>query len=171
MNTPHHDLYFYIEQARKIKNKDRRTYVLYLVVSRHLKRRMGLEAIELNLRIWESEDDMPKKITGWTMINARLTKADQKVFHDTVTKTNQPAQDLVIELLEQGYKVSISFVDDRASFVFTVTGPKGHKINAEKSMTSWSDDLEEAMCMGWYKVRHVFNDGVWTDDEDHGIWG
>lgn len=157
--------------VRKHEGSKPALYAIHGLVSRYMSL-LGFQPGEaVYLQMFESEENMAKKFGNWTMISARLSKDDKKKFHQAVEKSGLNAHDAVIELLGAGYKVSVSFVVDRESFVFTVTGPKDHKLNGEKSMTSWSDDLAEAMYMGWYKVRFVFGDGSWADDNDDVPWG
>lgn len=159
------------EQALKDNKRTDILFATHGLVSRYLFLIGFRPGEDVYLHMYQNGENMAKKFSGWTMINARLSKNDKEKFHKAVTDSGLTAHDAVIELLGGGYKVSVSFVVDRSSFVFTVTGPKDHRLNAEKSMTSWSDDLEEAMYMGWYKVRLMFADGEWTDDGEDMIWG
>lgn len=75
------------------------------------------------------------------------------------------------ELAGQGYKLSFSFIDDMSAWCVTVTGSERSKHNATYFMSSWSDDLVEAIFMCLYKVEIICKNGTWEQYATNSRWG
>jgi hypothetical protein len=70
-----------------------------------------------------------------------------------------------------GFKISVSYVMDQYSFCVTVVGTKETKNHKEQGMSSWSDDLAEALAMCWYKHYVMCGGGEWPTKGHGGRWG
>jgi len=105
-------------------------------------------------------------MSAWKFINLRLTKDDKpglKKFRETC---NNDVGECLKELAISQCKLSISWVDDKAAWCVTVSATKQSKQNQNCSMTSWSDDWEEAIFMTGYKVITLAQSGSWSDLAD-----
>lgn len=107
----------------------------------------------------------------WEMINKRLQLEDKQAFEKWVTKNPASVADLVTEVATNGYKLSITWVDNSNSFVVTASGRKDEGRNKKKSLPSWSDDVQEALYMTVYKILVIFEGGEWESDDMAQNWG
>lgn len=114
---------------------------------------------------------MAKKKFDWNMVTVRLDKSDQKKVHQVATKQEIDWHAAATALGGLGYKISMTWVDDRLAWVVTATGQVDHAINPASSISSWSQDPEEALILTWYKVCVVFDGGEWVSDNDDIPWG
>lgn len=119
---------------------------------------------------WTAEDYMAQ-LGNWTMISCRLGKDDEKPLTKLMDECEHSLAFAITELTSMGYKCSVSWVDKSNSFVFSVTGTDRTPNNNKKTVTSWSDDVSEAVFMGLYKVKVVFNNGTWTENGTTSNWG
>lgn len=104
-------------------------------------------------------------------INVQLSEKDKPRLEAYAEHYNGDAVEMAYELTAQGYKLSISWIDDRNSFCVTVSGSKRTKFNKEHSMTSWSDDLTEACFMAGYKHEELAKKGDWEGLHVSTTWG
>lgn len=75
------------------------------------------------------------------------------------------------QLLGIGYKMSITWSDSSMAFIATVIGTENTPKNESKSMSSFSDDLNEALLMSAFKVLVLANGDEWTSDGGGSRWG
>lgn len=98
----------------------------------------------------------------WKFVQCKLSK-DHKVPLEKFTREYKGGvSDVLQEICSMGYKVSVSWVDDKNSWVTTITGKKGAKINENVSLPSWSDDWAEALFMGAFKCIVLADRGDWS---------
>lgn len=89
---------------------------------------------------------------AWKFITRRLDENDRVELQKYIDEHDGGTEEILQEILGAGYKVSISWIDDQSSYVVTVSGSKRSPHNDGYSMTSWSDDIWEAVAMCGYKV-------------------
>lgn len=115
---------------------------------------------------------MAKAFSGWQFADVRLTADDKKAFQVWCESTHPDILEIMRELFAQGYKVSASFSVSNEAFCVTITGTDDCKINKGISMTSWSDDLEEAYFIAAYKHFVVSKEKAWSlAEKNKKAWG
>lgn len=109
---------------------------------------------------------------SWTMIHIRLDKKHLPKIQEFLKSHDNDPENVLQEIMSLGYKVSMSFIDDRASFVVTMSGTDRTKHNDKMSVSSWSDDFWEAVTMMGYKHFVICDGKSWEDhDTSSENWG
>jgi hypothetical protein len=120
--------------------------------------------------------DVLNHIGGWDMkwnfATIRLVETDRVPLQEYLKENDNDPENVLQELLSAGLKVSVSYVDDQSAFVVTISGSERSKRNQNWSLSSWSDDMWEAVAMSGYK-HFVLCDGKdWADlDKGKSSWG
>lgn len=123
------------------------------------------DGIDLAGYYYRERDYFMANFKDWKFVNMRLTSDDEPELKKFALKYKSDVSAVVIELLSSGYKISITWVDDKESFIVTLTPTESCPYNAKSSMSSWSDDVIEAVMMAGYK-NYVLADGKdWADAE------
>lgn len=99
----------------------------------------------------------------WEFVNIRLTSDDRPKLVEMLAEYNGFVRDILADVLELGYKVSASWIDDKSSYIVTVSGNDKTPDNNRQSVTSWSSDLDEAYIMSGYKVLVLAQGKAWKD--------
>jgi len=108
----------------------------------------------------------------WKFIECRLTADDAEGLERFSKGDYGGLVQTATELSSMGYKLSVSFIDKQNAFVATVSGSDRSKYNNGTSISSWSDDLAEAILMCGYKVIVLANRGDWEVlDAPRANWG
>ena len=100
-----------------------------------------------------------------------LTSDHEKQFNEWVTAENMNGHDAMQALLEQGFKLSISWVLDQSAFCFSVIGTDATKKHQNMVMTSWSDDMDEVACIALFKHAVICGGDTWPTRHDGPRWG
>lgn len=115
---------------------------------------------------------MARTKSEWQFANVKLTEKDKPKLIRFSGEFDDNPMNILTEIASRQYKLSVSWVDKQNSFVVSVSGTENSKINNGVTMTSWSDDVEEAIFMTGYKVLEVTQDGVWLEyAEESSNWG
>lgn len=115
---------------------------------------------------------MAKKEFDWTFIELKLEKADLERMHAFLNDYDDDVMQAVEDVLELGYKVSVSWVSTHNAYCCTVSGNDKTAENNKKSITSWSDSLLEAHAIMAYKTLHVCKGGSWEGHATEAFnWG
>lgn len=101
----------------------------------------------------------------------QLTVADEKQFTEWITSENQSGLDIMNKLSGDGFKMSLSYIFDQSAFCFSIIGTENTKKHADLVMSSWSDDLEEAILIGAYKHYVLCQEDVWPTAKSGQRWG
>lgn len=97
----------------------------------------------------------------FNLIDYRMNDQELEAF-DTWSKGKIPSMvALMAELAILGYKVSFTHVSSSQAWCISITGTKDAKFNSGATLTTWSEDCEEAFFMAWFKVSEIFGKGVW----------
>lgn len=97
----------------------------------------------------------------FNLIDYRMSDNELEAF-DVWSKGKVPSLPaLMAEFAVLGYKVSFTHVSSSQSWCISVTGTKDAKFNSGATLTTWSEDCEEAFYMAWFKVSEIFQKGVW----------
>lgn len=105
-------------------------------------------------------------------VTLRLTADDAKNIEKYAQSKEGDYTTVLHEILASGHKVSISWIDDKSSYIVTLIGTEHSQHNQGYSMTTWSDDLVEAIFMAGYKHEIVCDGGSWQDNSTGDMnWG
>lgn len=112
---------------------------------------------------------MARKI-DWQILSTKLTEKQKKEFLSWAEKNSDDLDSIVDSQLAGDHKISISWVDSSNAYCVSLSGKEDSK-NHKKTITSWSDDVLEALAMSAYKVTVVFGNGEWHDTVENSSWG
>lgn len=104
-------------------------------------------------------------IRNWSMVNIKVDRSKVKEIEKYGEQFHNELEALVDSILSHGYKISMSYVDSRNSYIVTVSGTENSKYNNQTSMSSWSDSALEAFLLCSYKVNVITEGGKWSDYE------
>lgn len=108
----------------------------------------------------------------WEFVEIKLDKEDKKPLAEYMKELNDDPVEMLTAISALGYKVSVSWVDKQNSFVVSVSGRKDTKYNNGLSVSSWSDNLIEAIGMAAYKVIKLTDSGDWKEHAtESSNWG
>lgn len=117
-------------------------------------------------------DFIVASLSNWKIINVRLKKEDKPALEAFADSVENDVFHVIDEVLSQGYKLSISWVDAQNSYVVSVSGTDRAKYNKGCTITSWSDEVSEAIMMMGYKVLVLGEKKAWVDlDMPEENWG
>jgi hypothetical protein len=98
--------------------------------------------------------------------------ADSKIdFERWQEEQNPDPLEAMSQLGGEGFKLSATYVSEQNSWCFTVVGTKGTKKHEDMGLSSWSDDLGEAVLMCWYKHYTLCDGGEWPLEDKTQRWG
>ena len=100
---------------------------------------------------------------AWTFVEIKLLAGDKPKVLAWAEKNVTNPLEVIDDITELGYKVSISYIDDRNSYVVSVSGSDRTPQNNKQTITTWSSNLEECLIMAGYKILHLTKDGKWED--------
>lgn len=110
--------------------------------------------------------------TKWKFITIRLHKEHKKPLEAFVVHWEKDYNRMIQEVLSYGYKVSFSWIDKQTAFVVSVSGNDKSTANNGCTITSWSDDLNDAISIMAFKVLEFTKEGNWEDFDDNvNAWG
>lgn len=116
--------------------------------------------------IWrERKTDMtkPNNSFGNTFVSVELSNDQDKQF-DSWYEDNLPdMQEWVTNVLNDGYKLSVSYHDDSDMVIVTLSGKPEQRVNGRCSMTTWGRDFFEGVMLACYKHFVVCDGGTWAD--------
>lgn len=115
---------------------------------------------------------MADRTHNWTFVEIRLDIADAPKLEQFLKVFEGDIFRIVDEILSKGYKLSVSWVDKQNSYIVSVSGSDRSAHNNGKTLTSWSDSLEECIVMAGFKVLELTKGGAWEDYETkRSAWG
>lgn len=75
----------------------------------------------------------------------------------------------ILDLLESGYKVSVSWPDGRNTYFVTATGKSAPCPNMGRALTMRHSDLEKAVTAVWHVVAVVYDWEEWPADDEYDV--
>ena len=115
---------------------------------------------------------MASKKFEWTFVNIKLKPEDKESLLKYAKEHKGQVESALSAIASYGYKFSLSFVDDSNSWCASVSGNERTKFNDKCTITSWSDDISEAIFMAAYKCDVVTEGGDWKEyEETSSNWG
>lgn len=115
---------------------------------------------------------MAKFKTDITFINIRLNASHKKAFKAYKDANLDDIDTLLVNLIAEDVKMSLSFDTTRDVFICSLTGKKDNRFNSGLCFTSRSNDLFEAMMLALFKHHVLAQEGQWklaATEEDS--WG
>lgn len=109
---------------------------------------------------WESL--MAKKSLDFNLIDYRLSETELEAYETWLTKEAPNPTAILTELASKDYKISMTFVENSEAWCVSVTGKEGAKFNEKATLTTWSDEVLDALYMAAFKVFVIFNSGKWN---------
>jgi hypothetical protein len=124
--------------------------------------RQNIEYFSRSIELDYFEDNMAKntQFNGFSFAKIDMTDADFADFDNWINTST--VDKLIPLLLEDGYKLSLAFVADSGSFSATISGNSEHSKNPNSGLSSFSDDVFEAIQLTAYKHIVMAKRGVWT---------
>ena len=111
-------------------------------------------------------------LKNWEFVAIRLHREDEKKVNAFGDPKDNDIQSMLSDITSHGYKVSLAWVDKQNAYVFTVSGTDNTKYNKQTSMSSWSDDLYQAVVLGAYKMEIITKWGDWQQfSTQQELWG
>lgn len=114
---------------------------------------------------------MASRYVGKQFSTLTLDVGHEKSFREWVSKSDINLSDAMGQILEAGYKLSVSWIDDQVSFCVSLIGTDTTKVNKDSILTSWSSDLEEAILLSVFKHFIMCDGGEWPLRSEGGRWG
>lgn len=114
---------------------------------------------------------MAKRFNSKEFCALSLSKQDKTDFEQWLEKKVVSQQDAAGYFLENGYKLSCTWVRDSNAFCLSVIGTDDCHINQDAIMTSWSQDYVEVHQLALYKHVELCNEGEWPTQTSGERWG
>lgn len=126
---------------------------------------------KLTFRIEKTGDTTMAGFGDFTFSTLRIEPDDAPAFEKWLEGNTVNPLAVLEQFTSDGFKISVTYVIDQNSFCVTVVGTKETKRHDKCGMSSWSDDLAEALGMTWYK-HYILCDGSEWPTKGHGKrWG
>lgn len=106
-----------------------------------------------------------------TFVTVNLTSDQKKRIAPWRAKNQPQIDDLIVEVLQSGHKLTFSYSEHNDSFICSLTGSREECINKGLCMTSHAKDYSTALWVALYKYHETFQRGAWeniADEEDFG---
>lgn len=132
---------------------------------------VGLPIDDFIFQICPSEVYAMARFNQSTFSSLKLTRDQERDFQQWVTKNEITALSCLEQLTAVGFKISCSWVVDSNAFCFSIIGTDATKQHRNMVMTTWSDDLEEVICMGAYKHFVICDGEAWPEANSGERWG
>jgi len=109
-------------------------------------------------------------------VDLELESADKEYLAAWVESDEWSGTDMIVMLLGDGYKLSLSPDPKHNCVVATATGRLDACANVGYSMSARGPDAEKALAALGYKIYHVLSGEPWVDnpkakDRQLGLWG
>lgn len=125
----------------------------------------------LTYRMVKAKEEVMAGFGDFTFSTLRLESDDAATFEKWYAETTVNPLEVMEQFAGDGFKMSVSYIIDQNSFCVTVVGTKNTKKHEKQGMTSWSDDLAEALAMSWFKHYQLCAGGEWPTKDRGNRWG
>jgi len=112
-----------------------------------------------------------KSFSPATFSSLRINADEEKKFKEWWNNLKADTDEIVGNLCGSGFKVSVSWVVDQNSFCVSLIGTDATKKHKGMVLTSWSDELAEAVAMCAYKHYEMCGEDAWPVTEQGKRWG
>jgi hypothetical protein len=104
-------------------------------------------------------------------INVTLTEPQKKEFKVWAKEQSPTIADELGQVMVDEYRLSLVWDDNNQCFIATFTGKQDQSTNADKALSSRSDDWYEALALTLYKHKVLFNGKTWNGESTKNNWG
>jgi len=104
-------------------------------------------------------------------INVTLTEPQKKEFKVWAKEQSASIADELGQVMVDEYRVSLVWDDSNQCFIATFTGKVDQSTNADKALSSRSDDWYEAIALTLFKHKVVFGGKAWNGETSKNNWG
>jgi hypothetical protein len=168
----HKDIYLYeLTALYRDKTVNKRSLRFYDLVSSLILSGLNQPGKKFSIHVYETEVATMAQFSRSVFATLTIGAEEKRAFDKWFSSDDVTALSALTELLGAGFKVSCSWVVEQNAFCFTVIGTDATKKHKGVIMTSWSDDLEEVICMGAYKHFVMCNGDEWPVAGDGNRWG
>lgn len=154
---------------------DQRNFILasrmIKVVAEALGKRFQPHNTRINMKIVLEETNIVAAFGNKKFAQLSLDVSREAELTAWVTGEGIQVWDLLTNLLNDGYKVSLVWVYKQSSFCVSIMGTDDSKHNQDAILTSWSDDLEDALLIGGFKHYVICDGGKWPLQDTSRRWG
>lgn len=119
----------------------------------------------------EVRKQMVKKQTSYGFVNIKLTPEEREHYRGWLESNGHPEVDDFVAILEDDYKLSVSYSASNDSWNATLTGRDTQVNNAYSVMTARHGTIHDALALLFYKHVIVSQGGTWRDDKLYEEWG
>jgi hypothetical protein len=113
----------------------------------------------------------PRRFDDITFVVMRLGEAEKKQFKSWFSAKENAWFTRLSEIVQDGYKLSLSYWFDGACYIGTLTCKEPKDPNHNRAMSSRSDDPAEALALCVFKHDHLCNDNIWEAEANDQNWG
>lgn len=170
-NFPSSVQLLYITAAcRKITRPHEHSYKARLV-ERDFHRFLHAYGVHFTLWLRKLGDIEMARFRNSTFASIRVTASQEAAFTEWVASSKEDGLAWFNIFTGDGFKVSVSWVFDQNAFCVSLIGTDNTKDHRDMVMTSWSDDLEEAIRLAAFKHYVLCEGKEWPSQETGKRWG
>lgn len=125
----------------------------------------------LTYRMVKTGEEIMAGFGDFTFSTLRLEGDEAATFEKWFEETVVNPLEVMQQFTGDGFKMSVSYIIDQNSFCVTIIGTKDTKKHEKQGMTSWSDDLGEALAMAWFKHYQLCAGDGWPTKDRGNRWG
>jgi len=115
--------------------------------------------------------DMAKPMARVEFLRSKLSADEKREFMEWRESNTLNTQQMIEELAQFQYKITVSLDLERNSAICSATGKPGHSHNAGRCITSRHTDLAWCIELTFFKVAVLFDWGKWSVEEPEEDWG
>lgn len=177
------EYYYALESSIQTTDSIRDVLSMGLLISPHIRpyEKLILQVeIENRLRyLYETRGhfNMPKKRNrddnswGFEFYEMRLTDEEKAHFENWVQSEGWIHIDDLALIVENEYKLSVTYNIRNDTWYVSLTGHSEHPINPSRVMTSRHNTLHAALSLAYFKHAVLSEGGEWRNDKNMQTWG
>lgn len=104
-------------------------------------------------------------------VNITLLVDERKAFDDWLVANDKRISAIIGDIMADDYRLSCSWDGSNECFIATLTGKKDQKYNANRSLSSRSDNWWEAIALTVYKHVELSHERKWSGASGKNNWG
>lgn len=104
-------------------------------------------------------------------VEMRLDASDKAQFQAYVSSSADELWDDLYTLIQAGYKLSVSYMDNNDCFIASLTCRSDGDPNYNRVLSSRSDSFIDAVLLGVYKTTVLCKDNHWPTTPAVNNWG
>lgn len=104
-------------------------------------------------------------------VTFKISPEEKKDYDKWADSCELSVDDVLNKFGGDGFKMSLKYVADVQSWVFTVIGTDVTKAHKNQAMSSWSDMVLDVVLVAAYKHYVMCDGGGWPENGKSGLWG